>query len=220
MARVQSPSGKCFWMDKTEVSRAEYDEFLVTPFAAMESPCQWAQSHEPACDPSAGSDGGIVPEAPGSHPVVCVTWCDALAYCKWAGKTLCQGSYVEADNPGKSDWMSVCSNGGATTYPYGAAYQGTLCNGDQFPQTGCPDCTTFPANEQTSCATQSGVTNMSGNVAEWVDECSNNSGETDDCRTRGGSYASDASKLECGATSGYQRSAATPTVGFRCCLYD
>lgn len=220
MVRVQSLKGKCFWIDVTEASRDDYDDFLADAPSTMESPCQWATSHAPACVPPVDPDGGAVPAAPGEHPVVCVNWCSALAYCKWAGKTLCRGSYLKAASPQDSDWMSVCSNSGTTTYPYGSEYQSTVCNGDGFPKTSCPDCTTFPASGQTSCASNAGVLNLSGNVAEWVDECSNTSGEADDCRVRGGSYASDAQKLECGSLASYQRSAAVPYVGFRCCLYD
>ena len=59
-------------------------------------------------------------------------------------------------------------------------------------------CSLLPVEGQSSCATPEGVLNLSGNVAEWVDECSDTTGAGDSCNVRGGSYHDLGVKLRCG----------------------
>lgn len=56
------------------------------------------------------------------------------------------------------------------------------------------------------------------NVAEWEDACT--AGEpsaTTVCRTRGGSYLSDANGAKCETDDGAVLTTKSPTIGFRCC---
>jgi formylglycine-generating enzyme required for sulfatase activity len=156
-------------------------------------------------------------------PVVNVDWCDAYAYCAAAGKRLCgrvgggAAGYAKFDDPAHSEWMAACSNGGATKYPYGAAYGGGICNGKDFTHPNHP----LPAAAAASChgaaAPYSAVFDMSGNVAEWEDACSGASGASDMCRARGGSFKSGASALRCNADAALGRASADDATGFRCC---
>ena len=214
MVHVHGGDGSCFWIDKTEVSREDYDAFLATsPSLPSTVPCDWKTSLEPACpNPAdAGADAGTDP----ASPVVCVDWCDAQAFCAFHGRTLCHGSYVNVAIAKDSDWFAACSHGGENAYPYGAIYDDELCNGLDHSGEGV-----LPATGQASCATAEGALNMSGNVWEWVDECDDASGESDSCNLRGGSFKYDAQNLACRAKIAPDRNARSDEYGFRCCAYD
>jgi formylglycine-generating enzyme required for sulfatase activity len=60
----------------------------------------------------------------------------------------------------------------------------------------------------------SGVFDMVGNVAEWVNACDANSGAVDGCETIGGSFADNGT---CTLSSLKHRDEQLPGVGFRCC---
>ena len=119
-------------VDSTEVTNAHYAQFLaakVTPQSTTKSPahCSWNTTFTPSQGwPATGKD---------AYPVVYVDWCDALAYCQWAGKRLCgavgggalpYGDYADAN---KSQWLYACSGKGTKKYPYGDIYDGKACNG-------------------------------------------------------------------------------------------
>ncbi len=56
-------------------------------------------------------------------PLGCVDYCDAEAYCAWAGKRLCGlmggGPLEQGSDLLETEWYFACSNGGSTDWPYG-----------------------------------------------------------------------------------------------------
>lgn len=120
MVFVSSP-GADFCMDATTITQGQYQAFLDA-----ESP------QAPNCDavrnpefepvgwrrPSARDEGDAMEG---------VDWCDAAAYCAWAGKRLCGlfgggvgdgRSDVEAD-PTRAEWSYACGQSNGCTRPFG-----------------------------------------------------------------------------------------------------
>ena len=230
MVRVARTDGTCFWMDSTEVTWAAYEDFLDADVALQgESPCEWNDSYEPSCAPldeEEGADSGADCPRDPEGPVVCVDWCDAMAYCTWAGKTLCKGDYDSPTDSDTSSWYSVCSHGGANAYPYGKDYEPIDCYGIEFSSTP-PQCPQV-AGTLTTCSTEEGVLDLSGNVAEWVDACKNPGTDTGECRYRGGSFKSEGHQLACETASSElmkpqmkngKLNGRRSYIGFRCCAY-
>lgn len=121
----------------------------------------------------------------------------------------------------RSDRCSACSHGGASKYPYGSTYDKKLCNGADNPNNGCPSaCALMPVQGQASCRTEEGIVNLTGNAAEWADECSDSTGAGDYCNVRGGGYPDSANALLCGEKIGPERSYRSESIGLRCCAYD
>jgi formylglycine-generating enzyme required for sulfatase activity len=131
---VHTISLDAFWMDQHEVTLAQFKKFILE------------ESYE--ANLCVGYD---------DHPVTCVIWYDALAYCDWAGRRL----------PTEAEWEKA-ARGGLTgaRYPWGD--EDPVCtsnaqNGAQYHE--CSDhavsVMTFPPNGY-------GLYDMAGNVWEWV----------------------------------------------------
>jgi sulfatase modifying factor 1 len=203
-----------YTIDATEVTNAEYAAWLATQPAATSQTvdCAWNTTFVPEQGwPAAGGDG--------QKPVVYVDQCDARAYCQWAKKRLCgrigggANAYGAFDDATQSQWYNACSVGGTKTYPYGAQYNGTACNGADS-----GSAASVAVGSTSSC--EGGYPNlfdMSGNVWEWEDSCQGTAGAADLCRIRGGSFSQNASALGCAADSALARNTAGKSVGFRCC---
>lgn len=142
-------------------------------------------------------------------------WCDAHAYCKWAGKRLCAGTWGSEGNASLNEWYNACSKGGTQTYPYpGSSYQPNACNGNEHGVIA-----TLPVGSLSGCeGGYPGIYDMSGNVYEWTGECDGSTGSGDTCIDPGGSYYTSQTAMTCVATFGKSpRNYIQSAQGFRCC---
>lgn len=160
MVMVKTPRGDSYCIDTTKVTQKQYAEFLASTKqkpGTEHHACDWNESYAPkfsddtqpgGCYVGPGIEPGTAwletdyysPEETPDRPVTCVDWCDAVAFCQWAGKRLCGkvggGSLsadvedAEYDDSNRSQWYNACSNGGVTKYPYGDEYDPDACETD------------------------------------------------------------------------------------------
>jgi len=223
-----------FCIDSTEVTAEQYARFLIANPVPASQPevCSWNTSFLPDngeyCD-----FGAYDPVGHPRRPAVCMDWCDAHAYCQWAGKRLCGrtggnaselNDYFGMDN----EWTFACTSGGQYTYAYGSQYQPDTCYGKDSSKCGegQGDCLPRDVGSLPQCASPkspfSGIQDLSGNVGEWENSCEGVSGLHDTCRFRGGSLAEDALYLQCAPPSNTfelvtARGGVSQGIGIRCC---
>jgi formylglycine-generating enzyme required for sulfatase activity len=226
MATIKRGDGSCFWMDTTEVTVTDYAEFLRGAPPPQDSLCAWnvpggsggTPGFEPSstCAAQAGLDGGT-----GSNqPMTCVDWCDALAFCAYAGKDLCRDDIAFPSDSAKSDFYRACAGpNGSNTYGCAAGCSATVCNGASSGNNAIQPVGAIPACSVLSSDGTTEIFDLSGNVSEWTNSCSPNT-ETGQCMTRGGAYLSTDSALECATSAPTARKATFPSLGFRCCAED
>lgn len=158
-----------YCVDSTEVTQAQYAEFLASsPSPGGAAECSWNDDLAPA------TDTFLCEYDPGSkadHPIGCVDWCDARAYCEWAGKRLCGrlgGGTVNLETNDERELLYACSNGGDTNFPYGDSYVEGACatyvqgSNTTVPVTSKADCRgDRPPFDQ--------IHGLLGNAEEWID---------------------------------------------------
>lgn len=150
----------------------------------------------------------------GDHPVVHVSWNDAVAYCDWAGKRL----------PTESEWERACRAGkenrlfswGNKWMP-GDKFMANIWTGD-FPETNTGEDGwkgTCPVTEFSP--TKFGQKNMIGNVWEWTSDWWTE--EKVDKVKKGGSFMCHKSycyRYRCAARSQNTPDSSAYNLGFRC----
>lgn len=215
------PSGMvdvgAFCIDATEVTRGAYAKFLsATPPPTQSFQCQsWNGSLSPQRDTAIGIDCGDTQldlATDPSLPVVCVDWCDADSYCRWAGKRLCGaiaesvdgGAAIDApeeyfdggeNDPTKSQWYLACAGEEGRLYPYGNSYVPGACKDHAGEADGGAN--VAPVGVFVSCHGPIGTPNaaifdLSGNATEWIDACQNGSDHSlSNCMLRGGWFGND-----------------------------
>jgi sulfatase modifying factor 1 len=214
-----------FCIDATEVTSGQYLAFWRARGSGRDTTgqvrtCTWNDTFTPA-----PAGGARWPPRPGDEqrPVVNVDWCDAYAFCQWAGKRLCGRidhaglpRWQDSGVPAISQWAYACASGGRSAYPYGSTYRPDACNAGQpvATATALVDVASRP-----DCRTPSGVFDLSGNVEEWVDACTGSLGPDDMCAVIGASaFHKDPSDLSCQGSPYPDRRAQTYELrGFRCC---
>src|SRR5262249_15367268 len=118
------------------------------------------------------------------YPVQGVDWCDAAAFCAWAGKRLCGHvdpkqtlPQSEVADASAAQWYLACSGGDTYYYPYGPHYEDVCAGGSDY---GGPNGVAIVKSRSGCIGGYPGIYDMSGNVSEWVDSCSG-PGMTDFC---------------------------------------
>jgi formylglycine-generating enzyme len=212
---TMAPVGNAgFCIDTTEVTNEQYAGFLAaTNMPTLPLVCATnLQGYTP-------TNGWPYTTGQESLPVVWIDWCDAYAYCAWAGKRLCGkiggGSDPQSGltDPTSSQWFDACSAGGTLAYPYGATYQAGTCYGNAPANSQLAPVASYPG----CVGGYPGIYDMSGSVWEWEDSCSAATGPGDFCQIRGGSLNQDPTGLACAVNTVGTRGSGTGDRGFRCC---
>ena len=162
-----------YYMDRTEVTQADYKRFVDatgrdTPFVDREwaAPFNWRDATYPP---------GLA-----DHPVVLVSYFDALEYCRWAGKSL----------PTEVEWEKAARGADGRAYPWGDKWDSSRLHsaaawaGRELPtmpiwtewwkagyleQLRGKVVTTKAVGSHPAGASPYGVLDLAGNVFEWVD---------------------------------------------------
>ena len=121
-----------FWIDQYQITNAQYQQYMTETGAL--APLTWPGE--------------------GDHPVVGVTWEQAVAYCQWANKRL----------PKEAEWEVAGRGSSAQLYPWG---NDVTADGQALR---LPDQDTYPVGTQSFNQSPFGVFDMVGNVWEWVGE--------------------------------------------------
>ena len=186
-----------FAIDVYEVTNAEYQRFIAAGGYAEAGywlPEGWAWRQSKGRERPSYWDNEDFNTA--RQPVVGVTWYEADAYCRWAGKSL----------PEEPQWDKACRGIDGRAFPWGSeplAGEGTGQSSFTLPVAvgGLPQ-TPSPY----------GVYDLAGNVLEWSGTANERGGRV----LCGGSGASDSRHVGCGVRSVLLPGVAANFVGFRC----
>jgi len=202
---------KPFYIDRHEVTNRQYKKFIDTtghPAPAVKNK-SWARPYN--------WTNNTYPENRADYPVVMVSWHDACAYAKWAGKRL----------PTEAEWEKAARGGRVNmAYPFGnrltfkqAGFNKGYVRGKKLEPAG-----TYPPDNF-------GLYDMAGNVWEWcsdwyaenyysVSPANNPQGPDNGTYKvfRGGSWINDKKFLRCAARGKNVPEYKSPALGFRCAL--
>jgi len=166
--------------------------------------------------------GKTVPLELRNHPVVYVSWHDAVAYCTWLTATKGAEDGKLYRLPSEAEWEMAARGTDKRLYPWGNEFDATKCNASETAING-----TSTVGLLLQGASPFGCLDMAGNVDEWCsterrdyphkadDGRESMSGEGR-CVLRGGAFYSHRSTVRCASRFSYVADDLCNYVGFRC----
>jgi formylglycine-generating enzyme required for sulfatase activity len=220
---------EAFYIDATEVTNREYRQFMdaggYTQQRYWSTEAWQFLQKEKITVPGFWTDTRV---SPPDHPVVGVSWYEAEAYCRWAGKQL----------PTEAQWEKAARGTDRRQYPWGNApvdgkhanYCDTQCeskwkdtrenDGYQY---------TAPVGSYPSGRSPYGVDDLAGNVWEWVQDWyaadyyrrSPERNPVNDTPAewrvmRGGGWLNDPARVRAALRSRFAPASRLYNIGFRC----
>lgn len=168
-----------FFLDRFEVTNQDYAAFVQST------------GHRPPANNSPDStiwNGAVPPQPIARHPVVNVSWEDAVAYCRWSGKRL----------PTEAEWEKAARGTDGRRYPWGNDWSWTKANSASYWanrtiefQSGADweafwikgdgarlarehgingEVLTLPVGSFPDAVSPYGIHDLAGNAAEWVQD--------------------------------------------------
>lgn len=131
-----------YYIAKTPVTNAQYATFVQV--TGHEPPGHWKNGQ-----PQAGEQ---------DHPVVKISWHDAVAYCNWLSEVTSKLYRL----PTEAEWEKAARGPDGRIYPWGNRWEARRCNTRE----GGPGKTT-PVGAYLEGASPYGLLDMAGNVWEW-----------------------------------------------------
>lgn len=183
-----------FNIDIHPVTCAEYRKFVEA--TGHRAPRNWKE--------------GQLPAGQENNPVVWVSWEDATAYAKWAGKRL----------PTETEWEKAARGSDGRQYPWGDTFDSSRCNSREANLK-----KTSPVDQFPNGASPYGTLDMAGNVwewtADWYDAYRGSLYKLDRFGTtykvlRGGSWFDGADAVRTTTRNSAKPSFSFSTIGFRC----
>ncbi|MBU1747558.1 MAG: SUMF1/EgtB/PvdO family nonheme iron enzyme [Chloroflexi bacterium] len=135
---------EAYYIARYLVTEAQYHRFVAT--TGHKAPEHWQSGHPP--------------KGRAKHPVVNVTWEDAVAYCAW----LTEDMGLPIRLPTEAEWEKAARGTAGHTYPWGDKFDKTKCNTDASRLKG-----TTPVGRYSPAGDSPyGACDMAGNVREWT----------------------------------------------------
>lgn len=205
-----------FYMDKLEVSVADYDKFLKAVQSLQQST---GQARLPFCNPEEEANKNHTPanweeqlKSP-DLPVVGVDWFNAYAYAGWAGKSL----------PDEMEWEKAAEGASPRKYPWGDKWDPSKANSvasaelrRQLGGAVSGENVLLKVDSLPDGASPYGCLNMAGNAREWTG--ARLAGSRTLYLVKGGSFADPPEALTIANRWLVLRTSADMITGFRCCV--
>lgn len=187
------------------------DALAPEAFAQVQIGATWVDVYEASRPDATDTDAGIrevvACSSAGVLPWTGGAFAEAEAACaaRGAGFRLCTAGELEG----------ACRGAADGDYPYGDGFEAMTCNGVEREEGGA-----VPTGDLAACASEAGILDLSGNVAEWTSTQTNAAAAPDRIfQLHGGSYLAPELGLACTIELAPRALEVTllPSIGFRCC---
>lgn len=184
-----------FWLGKTQVTAVAYERCVAAK----------------ACTPAQKNKWGYVTctaskKRAKDHPVNCVDWQQAGAFCAWMGARL----------PTADEWEFAAKGGEGRLYAWGdePPDESRAKFNRNYLQEGDPTDGSDPAGKHPKGASRWGVLDLGANVAEWT----STDFDAKNKEVRGGSWLNGPASMRASFRWGLPAASWTDSLGFRCAL--